>query len=292
MLKENLLRSEAPLTSEEWERIDQTVVDAAKSRLVGRRFISVFGPLGAGVDCIHQDTFAGADVGGMSLLADEDVHAVHAETRKFIPVPIIFKDFLLYWRDVETSRGRGVPLDAGAAAGAATFVAQTEDDFIFNGNEKLGLEGLMNAKWGNTVPLRDWDQVGEAFQNVVEATRKLTDAGFYGPFAMAVSPVFYSKMQRVFGNTGVLEINQVRELVTAGVFRTPVLPDNGAIVVSIGVQNFDLAISQDLITAYLGPDKMNHPFRVFEALVLRIKRPEAICTLEPQVEGKGKSKKS
>jgi len=292
VLKENLLRSEAPLTNEEWERIDQAVVDAASGRLVGRRFINVFGPLGSGVDCIHQDTFAGADVGGISLLAEEDVHPVHAETRKFIPVPVIFKDFWLYWRDLETSRSRGVPLDTGAAAGAATFVAQTEDDLIFNGNEKLGLEGLMNARWRNTVPLRDWDQGGEAFQNAVEATRKLIDGGFYGPFAMVVGPSLYSKMQRVFNNTGVLEINQVRELMTAGVFQTAVLPDNGAIVVSTGVQNLDLAISQDLIAAYLGPEKMNHPFRVFEALVLRIKRPEAVCTLEPRGEGKPRSKKS
>ncbi len=109
---------------------------------------------------------------------------------------------------------------------------------------------------------------------------------------MVVSSNFYSKMQRILDNTGVLEINQVRELMTAGVFQTPLLPDNGALVVATGAENFDLAISQDLITAYLGPEKMNHPFRILEALVLRIKRPEAVCTLEPQREGKAKSRKS
>ena len=36
----------------------------------------------------------------------------------------------------------------------------------------------------------------------------------------------------------------------------------------------------DLISAYLGPEQMNHPFRIFESLVLRIKRPGAICTIE------------
>ncbi len=292
MLKENLLRSDAPLTDDEWRQVDQTVVAAATSRLVGRRFISVFGPLGAGVACIQRDTFAGADVGGISVLAEEDVHPVHPETRNFVSVPIIFKDFWLYWRDLETSRKIGMPLDTAAAAAAASFVAQTEDDLVFNGSEKLGVDGLMNAKWRNTIPLRDWDQGGEAFQNAVEATRKLIDSGFYGPFAMVVSSNFYSKMQRIFDDTGVLEINQVRELMTAGVFQTPLLPDNGALVVATGAENFDLAISQDLITAYLGPEKMNHPFRILEALVLRIKRPEAVCTLEPQREGKAKSRKS
>ena len=34
---------------------------------------------------------------------------------------------------------------------------------------------------------------------------------------------------------------------------------------------------------FLGPEKMNHPFRVMESLVLRIKRPGAIVTLEQPV---------
>jgi len=43
-------------------------------------------------------------------------------------------------------------------------------------------------------------------------------------------------------------------------------------------ENLDLVIGQDLITSYLGADDMDHPFRVFETVLLRIKRPEAICT--------------
>ncbi|MHB1001592.1 MAG: family 1 encapsulin nanocompartment shell protein [Armatimonadota bacterium] len=282
MLRENLLRQDAPLTPEEWNQIDQTVNRVAKSRLVGRRFIEVFGPLGAGVQFYHQDIFAGADTGGISMLGEEEVHPVHAEMRSFIPMPLIYKDFRIYWRDIETSRGFGIPIDTSAAAGAANFVAEAEDNLIFNGNEKLGFQGLINTKWRNTIPMMDWDVSGQAFQNVVDATRKLINAGYFGPFAMAVSPYLFSRMQRVFDNSGVLEINQVRELVTAGVFQTPVLPDKGAVLVSTGPQNFDLTIAQDYITAYLGPEDMNHPFRVLESLSLRIKRPESICTFEPQ----------
>jgi len=38
-------------------------------------------------------------------------------------------------------------------------------------------------------------------------------------------------------------------------------------------------VAQDLITAYLGPENMDHTFRLMEILALRIKRPGAICTL-------------
>ena len=80
--------------------------------------------------------------------------------------------------------------------------------------------------------------------------------------------------------TGVLEINQVRELVTAGVYQTPALTEHQAVLVSTGPQNMDLAIAQDFVTAFLGPERMNLPFRVLESLALRIKRPESICALE------------
>jgi uncharacterized linocin/CFP29 family protein len=46
------------------------------------------------------------------------------------------------------------------------------------------------------------------------------------------------------------------------------------------MQNFDLAVSQDFKTAYLGAQNMNHPFRVLESVVLRIKRPGSICVIE------------
>jgi uncharacterized linocin/CFP29 family protein len=65
-----------------------------------------------------------------------------------------------------------------------------------------------------------------------------------------------------------------------GLFRSPVLAENQGLVVSQGAYNFDLVVAQDLITAYLGPEGMDHTFRLLEILALRIKRPGAICTLE------------
>ena len=75
------------------------------------------------------------------------------------------------------------------------------------------------------------------------------------------------------------ELGHIRELCTDGVFRTSVLPQNCAVLLSTGPQNFDLAVAQDFRVAYLGAQQMNHPFRVFECAVLRISACPAICTL-------------
>jgi uncharacterized linocin/CFP29 family protein len=97
---------------------------------------------------------------------------------------------------------------------------------------------------------------------------------------LVVSPGRYADMNRLYGESGVLELDQVRRIATEGVYQSRVMPDDKALMVSVGPQNMDLAIAQDLITAYVESSNLNHTFRVFEVLVLRIKRPGAICTLE------------
>jgi uncharacterized linocin/CFP29 family protein len=280
-----LARQESPLSASEWDSIDRTVVDVAKRLLVGRRFLNVFGPVGAGVQLVSFDTFGGTESAAIDMLGREPGIRVESIGRVHEELPLIYKDFVLNWRDIETARKFGTMLETGPAAAAAAFVAQAEDDVLFNGNPNLEMEGLMNARGKNTIGATDWASAGAAFDNVVAATQKLIEQGFLGPFAVVVNPMRYSQMHRIFNGSGVLEIEQVRALAVAGVFQSPAIRDYG-FVFSIGPQNADVIIGQDLVTAYLGPENLNHPFRVMETLALRIKRPGAICTFETSRAGK------
>lgn len=289
-MDELLARHEAPLSNADWGILDSAVVHAAERQLVARRFIQVFGPLGAGIQDIDFDTYGGIDAARIDMIGSTEAEPVQSIRRMHEKIPLIYKDFLIYWRDIETARRLGLPLDVATAAAAAAFVAQREDGLIFNGSADLGFQGLLNAEDRNSINARNWDEAGSAFDDIVAAIQRLVDSGFFGPYAVAVSPRRFAQMHRVYANTGVLEINHIRDVATAGVFQSPAIADNG-VVVSTGVQNLDIAVAQDIITAYLGPENLNHPFRVLESLVLRIKRPGAICTLEPTgTEGK-KSRK-
>lgn len=284
-----LLRDQAPLTDEQWERIDAVVEDTARRSLVGRRIIPLLGPLGSGIQVVPDDVFRDADVGGVDLLGEGDSGAVHGGERRYLPVPLLYKDFWLHWRDLETSRQGSVPLDTGPAAAAATVVARTEDDVIFNGNPRLGYEGLLNAAGRGKLAIGDWNAMGKAFQDVVVATQHLTDAGFYGPYAVVVSPRLYAAMNRVYENTGVLELEQVQKLASSGVYRSAAVPDGRAVVIATGASNMDLVVAQDLVVAYVSTENLNHKFRVLESLVLRIKRPQSIVTLEPGTAPSGRA---
>ncbi len=275
-----LNRQSGPLTAAEWANIDRVTVDVARRALAGRRFINVVGPLGAGVQEVPTYVYTGIEPGIIDTLGGDDPTPIRARARLHPVIPLIYKDFIIFWRDIESSRRFGVPLNLSGAAAAASFVAQREDDLIVNGNPDLEYPGLTNVEGRQIRPRRDWAEMGAAFDDAVGAMQNLVARGFYGPYAMVVSPINYAYMARVYQNTGVLELEQVRKIMTAGIYQTPVISDETILVVSTGAQNFDLVVAQDLTTAYLESVNLNHPFRVLESVVLRIHRPESICTLE------------
>jgi uncharacterized linocin/CFP29 family protein len=70
----------------------------------------------------------------------------------------------------------------------------------------------------------------------------------------------------------------IEDVAEGGVFRSPILQPEEGLVLSLGAHNLDLVVAQDLTTAYLGNEGLDHSYQVMESLVLRIKRPGAICT--------------
>lgn len=272
--------SENPLREEEWARLNETVIQVARRSLVGRRILDLYGPLGAGVQTVPHDEYSGVSPGAVDIVGEQETATVFTDQRKFTTIPIIYKDFLLHWRDIEQARTHNMPLDVSAAAGAAALCAQQEDELIFYGDQKLKNEGLMNATGRLTAQLGNWAEPGGGFKSIVEATRQLNEHGHYGPYAVVLSPRLYSLLHRIYEKTGVLEIETIRQLAVDGVYQSNRLRGDSGVVVSTGRENMDLAVAMDMTVAYLGASKMNHPFRVLETLILRIKHPDAICTFE------------
>lgn len=279
-MNDYLARSDSPLTEKEWEKIDEIVVSTARTHLVGRKFIPVFGPFGVGQQVVANDLYSGEEGSNVDMSGDGESTPLGTGQRQYLQLPIIYKDFQIHWRDVETSRQQNMPLDCSLAAAATAFLADTEDDLIFNGRSDIGAEGILTVKNRNQLAKGDWNDPGKIFDDVVKAIEVLTTDGFYGPYALVLSPKLYALANRVYENTGRLELEQIKEVVMGGVFRSARLASDQAVLVSTGPQNMDLAVSQDLITAYIDTDNLNHVFRVMEMVALRIKRPASICTFE------------
>lgn len=279
MIERFLDRDSIALGARQWQQLQQVVVDTARAALVGRRFIPVYGPLGPGAQTVPLQEFEGTVSGEADFTGDIECGAVRTSEVRHLPLPMIHKDFTLLWRNVAADDA-GLPLDTAPAASAAAFCARKEDDLVFNGDKKLGVDGLLSVGGRKSMALSDWAEVGNAFKDVNSGIVHLVSQGYYGPYALVVPPNLYAQMHGVHERTGVLEIRNVEELTTAGVFRSSVIPPTRALLVSTGAQNMDLAVAQDWVLASLGPEKMNLRLRVFEIMTLRIKRPQAVVVFE------------
>ncbi|MCF6148030.1 MAG: bacteriocin family protein [Candidatus Kuenenia sp.] len=261
-----------------WEHLKCIVHKTAGCYSVGKKFLEAYGPLGKGEQCVPFDTYDIPSWANIDMLGEAN-DPVHPLKRAIIPIPLIYKDFWIFWRDVEESRECHERLDVSAAVAAASAAAIREDDLIFNGSDEMGMTGLLNAEGRNTLKLSDWTVIGNGFQDIVSATEKLRSSGFHGPYTLIVNPKLYALLHKVYERTGELEIEGVKKLVS-GVYQCAVIKKDVALVVANSRQYMDLAVGTDFRLEYWGEQDLNHRFRVVGSSVLRVKTPQAICTLE------------
>jgi uncharacterized linocin/CFP29 family protein len=282
-------RAQAPLIEEEWKQLDEAVVKAARRVLVGRKVLPVYNLADVGVMEVQWDELTEMSPAIISMYGETPVEDIIKYTRKSLIVPIIHKDFRIHWRDLIASRRKGVPLDTANAESAALVVARLEDELIltgeYMGSPKLGIEGLATATGRNTVAsVGTWATSPNAVNTVKNAMEELTVDNFYGPYDLILQPSAFLDAHTFIGNTAVMQIDKIRELIGGNVYVTPALraADGGtdnAILMETGAENADLCVAQDLKTFYKELRDMNHFFKVYEAVVPRIKRPTAICEI-------------
>lgn len=275
-----MTRQDHPLSDQQVQFLRDEIVREARRTLVGRRFLDIFGPLNSGVESVGLEVYGPDRDAEIGFVAGEDPEPIIAERAEFLRVPVLYKDFHLHWRAVELSRKIGSPLDPSRAIRAAHFVSDREDQLIFNGEPSLELEGLLNVKGRNVVKRGDWKNFGEAYRDVVRATEVLLKDNHHRPFALAISAVDYAHLVQQREGQFAPEIDAILRLCDDGVYNSPVIPEGKAVLLSTGNQNVDLAITEDLNLTYLGEFHQDYAYRVYECLVLRIKRPKAICTIE------------
>lgn len=252
-------REDAPVGEEIWKVLDATMTEAAKSVLAGRRLLHVEGPFGLGLKGVPLQ-----DIKGESGLV----------TSSFVPVSLIQKSFVLSKRDLAASEQEGLPFNTAPVATAALDCALLEDKIIFQGAQ--GSQGLLTASGAAELKLSTWKEVGKAADEIINALTMLDNAGFHGPYSLALSPGRYNLLLRRYPQGGT-EMDQIRSM-TDGVFKAPIL-DSGGVLLASGRQFAAIALGQDMSVGYIGPASEDLEFSISESLALLIRQPKAICML-------------
>lgn len=265
-----LHREDAPFGEKVWQRIDQTVVEAAKSQLSARRILHTEGPYGLGLKSLPgtDREIAKAGEEGATLVASSD-----------IPVAALQSAFTLSGRDIAAFEETGLPLDLRAAAAAAVSCARQEDILLFRGVKALGLEGLLSAKETQSLKLNPWEEPGTAVNDLIQGVTILDKAGFHGPYALALTPALYNLLFRRYPQGNTTELEHMQAVVTDGIVKAPALSTGGVLIAS-GRQFASIVLGQDLRTSFVGPTGRDYEFTVSESLTLRLAQPAAVCVLK------------
>ncbi len=269
-----LPREDAPFSSETWDRIQDAVIGAARSQLAGRRLLPVVGPFGLGARTLEQGerpVEAKAEYAG----ATATMTAPAA-----VPVPLLQVEFSLPLRDLAAAEERTGLLELGPAARAGIACARLEDQLLFEGQRKLGIEGLLTAKGAASIALGDWGEVGQPLEDLIKAANALDAAGFPGPYAAALAPPLYNALVRRYQQGNMTQLEHARQLISAGLVKAPAL-SAGGVVLAAREEFASIYLGQDMALGFIGPAGAEFEFVVLESLCPRIVVPEAVCVLSP-----------
>jgi uncharacterized linocin/CFP29 family protein len=262
----HLNRAQAPFPAAVWDLIDAAAVDAAKALLTGRRLLEVEGPYGLGLTAL--------EVGVDDLCRESEEAEAEAIVSRALAVPMLRKACRLSTRRLAAHLEKELPLNLTEVEDAAEAVARREEAFVYEGNSDAGLQGLLNARGHHEVNASSWSNLDQALDSVLAAITSLDEAGFHGPYGLAVPPDRYNSLFRHYEHTDLLQIEHLKSLCTVGVYKAavdrPVVVDGhtGAIV-----------LGQDLRVGYAGSDGIHHRLFVCESMVLRLDEPGAVCVI-------------
>ena len=76
---------EIPLGHEHLEHMKRTVSNTTRKQLVGREFIKVYGPIGAGAQSVPWDTYLPPEMANIDMLGESGQQTVHTQKRLSSP---------------------------------------------------------------------------------------------------------------------------------------------------------------------------------------------------------------
>lgn len=262
MANKYLAREDAPFGATVWEMLDMAMVEAAKSELTGRRLLEIEGPHGYGLKAIPLQDVETED----GLIVSES-----------LPLQLIQKSFTLGARDLANYEREEISLSRKIVRETAIACAEMEDEIVFHGVE--GAPGLLTAEDINDFAFSAWDEPGMAADDLIDAVTLLDEAGYHGPYTLALSPGRYNRLLRMYPRGRQTELEHLQMIVTDGIYKAPVL-ESGGVLLASGRQYASIVLGQDMTVGFIGPEEgARVAFSISESLALRIRQPRSICVL-------------
>ena len=236
-----LINANATLRKDEWKQLDDTVLFAAQERLVGvsdlysRSLVYRIGN-GLGKTVLEYEDIGELTAAELTMDAVTPTVRDRLETSlKYLPLPIVHKDFSYNIRVLTASRNGSTPLDTTTAALAARQVSEKIEEILFTGASTYAygggtLYGYLDFPSVNDVTLSEnWDASGKTGAEILDDCRSMKqasiDARHYGPWILYVPAAYETVLdddykaesdktirERILGIAGISEVKVVDKM--------------------------------------------------------------------------------
>jgi uncharacterized linocin/CFP29 family protein len=285
---ERPINANATLRKDEWIDLDDTIIEAARERLViVDDLISAgltYNVGGLGTMIAEWET--GSEVTDARISMDGDT-VTERDRQEFglngVPIPLIHKDWKISERALLASRTRGAALDVTTGQEMARAVARTSEAMIFNGASLstggYSIPGLTTYSGRETFTISDWSASGTTpetiLAEILAMVAKLeTNARAYGPFNIYIPAAYSAKFYQDFkANSDKTLMDRVLEDPRINAVRVAdALATGNVSVVEMTSRNIDLAIASDVTNVqWQSGSGMTNMFKTYAAWAPRIK---------------------
>lgn len=222
----------ATLRKDEWKQLDDAVVMAAQDRLVGvedlysRNLVYRIGN-GLGTTVLEYEDLSELTAAEMSMDGVTPSKRDRPEySLKYLPLPIVHKDFQYNARVLAASRTKGMPLDTTTATMASREVATYIENMLFNGASSFSygggiIYGYVDHPSTNNVTLTvNWDNAAKTGEQILDEVKTMKqasiDAKHYGPWVLYIPTAYETVLDDDFKSNSDKTIRQ-RILEIAGI---------------------------------------------------------------------------
>lgn len=278
------------LRKDEWQELDQAVVEAAKTRLVGVQLLQQRGLVqrlgGIGTLVSQWNVTSAMNAANVNMTGQsKGEQDIPDSMVKNVPVPVIFKEFTIGARTLAASRRLGDGLDVTGAYEAARVVAEMQEEMLFNGYDLtfnggtlygLTTHGDRNTDTATNYGGGDWGTIANVEKTIAGMIGKANSDGFYGPFGIFASPTQFNQAALVYYTDGSGQTPVQRILASmpnvASFQMAPNLTDGVVVLVELSRNVIDWAEALPIQTLeWASGDGMVSHFKVMAVCAPRVK---------------------
>lgn len=263
----HLFRDLAPISEAAWAEIEEEAKRSLENFLAARRLVDFSGP--------HGWEASAVPLGTITALAKAPADGVEGARRQVQPYVELRSRFALKRDELDAvDRGHTSP-DLQPVTDAARRIALAEDRTVFHGYTDGEVQGVVDSSPHDPVELGD--RFGEYPRWVAMGVARLRDAGVEGPYGIALGPRCYAGILETTEDGGYPVLERLRLILGGPAVYAPAV--DGAVVLSLRGEDFELSCGQDLSIGYERADADEVHLYLEESLTFHAHSPEAAIRL-------------